>query len=427
MKQPAIVLAAILLTVAALLIVATPELAPPKLIVGSKLDHSKPPTKGGSEHERQLEEAPPEEPALYLPAARGEADFDEREAGNIEKLKSLKRLAEARTLTAEQLSEILASSEDFWVKAAYLQAAADMSFSKEAAAFALQETLAFLERTGVPAGDDDAMKREAYFKAIALLSTLNAHGVYDAQIKEIYESTRNPDFLKSISDKAYIGDRLDSLDDKTATEIIRERPNGDLVEKARRLAQRAPEERPSLEKYISQYGPVEAWKIENSDDRKTKLMKLNGISASGSPGKVAFVLAQWRDGYYRRLTGTLSQQDHAALANPTYELAYALWTEIDAESRTKAENELYAIFSADFKPTARPSKQVVALVDLAVAYVDTCLSNMLPKPCQEGLHAQQSFARRLAADYLASLLTRGDAAQALGPARSFVEKTATHR
>jgi hypothetical protein len=156
-------------------------------------------------------------------------------------------------------------------------------------------------------------------------------------------------------------------------------------------------------------------------------MKLNGISASRSPGKVAFILAEWRDGYYRRLNATSSPEQHAALANPTYELAYALWTESDAASRIKAENELHAIFSTDFKPTARPSKQVVALVDLAVAYVDTCVSNMLPRLCHEELHAPQSFARRLATDYLASLLTRADVAQALGSAKSFVEMAAKHR
>jgi hypothetical protein len=427
MKKPTVVVAAILLTIAAALIVAMLKPATPALVFEGKVDHPDPPARGGSEHEGPPKDAAPKDPISDLPAAKSEADLDTRETENIEKLKSLKGLIEARSLTAEHLSEVLTSSEGFWLKAAYLQAAANMKFPEEAAAFALQETLNFLERTGIPTSDDDPMKREAYFKAIALLSALNAHGVYDTQLKEIYESTLNPDFLKSISDKAYIGEKLDSLDDKKATEIIRESQNGDLVETARRLAQRAPAERPSLEKYIAQYSPGEAWTIEDSDDRKTKLMKLNGISASRSPGKVAFILAEWRDGYYRRLNATSSPEQHAALANPTYELAYALWTESDAASRIKAENELHAIFSTDFKPTARPSKQVVALVDLAVAYVDTCVSNMLPRLCHEELHAPQSFARRLATDYLASLLTRADVAQALGSAKSFVEMAAKHR
>ena len=351
----------------------------------------------------------------------------------IAKLRRLNELVDKGTYRVEHLAATLLSDEGMWLKAAYLQGALDAKWTGGEADRALDEALRFLKGLE-PDTHPDTMAVRAYHTSMQLTADLNrrAGGTYDEALKERYEKTGNPDYLKTIFDTPYKLSKIPSVPPRHAVAIVRESPSAEYVAYAKSLLGSSgitAEDRGDLNKYVTQHGSKSEWTTAPSDDRETKLMKLNGVAASKVSGKVEYIYRQWQDLFFAKITDDMSYPDWRALPNPTHELAQALWTEEDHSTRRKVEEEILGLLKRHqiSEIGEQDQRKQRALVNLAVVYLDFCLSNLVPQECREKLADPRSFGAEVAREHLAAYLKRPDAAMALGTAKAYVEKVATEK
>jgi hypothetical protein len=348
----------------------------------------------------------------------------------IAKLRKLNESVDGGSYRAADLAAALSSDEGMWLKAAYLQGALDSRWAGAEADKALAEALGFLADLD-PGTNPNAMAVRAYHTSMQLMADLNRRGGgrYDGALKERYEKTGNPDYLKTISDAPYKLGKIPSVPPRHAVAIVRESPSPEYVEYARGLlTSRAitAEDRGDLNKYLAQHGGKSEWGASPAADRGTRLMKLNGVAASDAGGKVEYIYGQWRDIFFAKITDDMSYPDWRALPNPTHELAQALWTEGDQGARKKVEGEILRLLKRHHVGGMgdEDQRKQRALVNLAVAYLDLCLSNLVPRECRDELANRRSFGAEVARDHLAAYMGRPDASMALGTAKAYVEKVA---
>jgi len=317
-----------------------------------------------------------------------------------------------------------------WLKAASLQGALDSRWAAAEGDRALAEALGFLEGLD-PATNPDTMATMAYHISMQLMADLNRRGggKYDDALKERYEKTGNPDYLKTIFDAPYRLGKIPSIPPRAAVAIVRESPTDEYLDFTKGLLGShaiTAEDRGDLNKYLAQYGSKSEWTAAPSDDRNTKLMKLNGVAASKTSGKVEYIYRQWQDLFFSKITDDMSYPDWRALPNPSHELAEALWTEEDQGIRRRVEADILRLLKSHNVGGTRQLDQRIqrALVNVAVAYLDLCLSSLVQKECRNALASPQSFGHQVARDHLAAYLGKPDAAMALGTAKAYVEKVA---
>lgn len=366
------------------------------------------------------------------PAAGEDLDLREQEI-RIAKLRKFNEMVDGGSYRATHLAAALSSDEGMWLKAAHLQGALDSRWAGAEADRALAEALSFLADLD-PWTNPDAMAVRAYHTSMQFMAELNRRGggKYDDALKDRYEKTGNPDYLKTIFDAPYKLGKISSVPPRHAVAIVRESPSDEYVDYARGLlASQAitAEDRGDLNKYLAQHGGKTEWGASPTDDRRTRLMRLNGVTASKSGGKVEYIYGQWRDIFFSKITDDMSYPDWRALPNPTHELAQALWTEGDQGARKKVEGEILRLLKYHHVGGMgdQDQRKQRALVNLAVAYLDLCLSNLAPRECRDEMADPRSFGAEVARDHLAAYLKRPDAAMALGTAKVYVEKIATER
>lgn len=349
------------------------------------------------------------------------------------KLKALKDLVESGGYRETHLATILSSDESLWLKAAYIQAAITTLWGGAEADRATANILAFLAALDMT-NSQDPMVKAVYHLSMQFLATLNQRegGKYDARLKTYYDNTHNPDYLKTIVDPAYKRARIREVSHPDAVAIVSESSTDEYLKFAKSL-RASPDinttEKGVLDKYIQKHSPKNQWQIAEADDNKTKLMKLNGVSESNTSGKSSYLLHQWLDIYFSKLTDNLSPPEKQALPNPTYELASALWTENDQQTRRKVETEILLLFKHHHETQSPDMKSYKknALVNLAVSYLDLCLSDLAPKSCRDTLGHPQSFGATVAREYLAPYLGNSNASMVLGISKPYVEKIAISR
>jgi hypothetical protein len=351
----------------------------------------------------------------------------------ITKLKVLKHLVESGGYRETHLATILSSGESLWLKAAYIQAAITELWSGAEADRATANVLAFLAALDM-SNSPDPMVKAVYHLSMQFLTKLNQRegGKYDARLKTRFENTDNPDYLKPIVDNAYKLEHIQEASHHDAAAIVIESPKEEYLEFAKSLRDSqdiTPMERGDLDKYIQKHSPKNQWQIAEADDSKTKLMKLNGVSESNTRGKSSYLYHQWLDLYFSKLTNDMSPAERQALPNPTYELASALWTERDQQTRREVEAKILILFKHHHRTDSQDAKsnREIALVNLAVSYLDLCLSDLAPKDCRDTLSHPQSFGGTVAREYLASYLGKPNASMVLGLSKAYVEKIATSR
>jgi hypothetical protein len=367
-----------------------------------------------------------------LPRKTPHAELQEQE-GRTTKLKILRDLMGAGGYRETHLATILSSDESLWLKAAYLQVAMTALWGGVEADRATANVVAFLATFDVT-DSKDPMVNAVYQLSMQFLTTLNRRegGKYDTILKTRFDNTHNPDYLKTIVDPAFKSERIREVSHQDAVAIVSESPTEEYLEFAKFLRTAPdinPTEKGDLDKYIQKHSTKNQWQIAEADDSKTKLMKLNGVSESNTSGKSRYIYHQWLDIYFSKLTDDMSHAKRQALPNPTYELASALWTEKDHQTRRKVEAEILRLFEhhhGTHSPDTKSTKKI-ALANLAVSYLDLCLSNLAPKDCRDEFVHPQSFGATVAREYLASYLGKPNASMVLGISKSYVEKIAISR
>lgn len=367
-----------------------------------------------------------------LPKNTQDSEIMEQERRTT-KLKALKDLVESGGYRETHLAFILSSDESLWLKAAYIQAAITTLWGGAEADRATANVLAFLAALDMTKSQDPMVKA-VYHLSMQFLTTFNHRegGKYDTILKTRFDHSHDPDYLKTIVDPDYKRARIREVSYRDALAIVSESPTEEYLEFAKSL-RASPDinttEKGDLDKYIQKHSPKNQWQIAEADDNKTKLMKLNGVSESNTSGKSSYIYRQWLDIYFSKITDDMSPTERQDPPNPTYELASALWTEKDQQIRREVEAKILILFKHHHRTHSRDAKsnKEIALINLAVSYLDLCLSDLVPNICRDTLGHPQSFGATVAREYLASYLGNPNASMVLGISKPYVEKIAISR
>ena len=359
-------------------------------------------------------------------SARGVGvDPSARSPEEWEALRHLKRLVASGSLEWSHLSHVLQSDASIGLKAAYLQAYGEIESPIRERSELGRSVLEFLLPL-VTKPAPSPMEQEAVHKSLHLMQHLNHAGHFDEQLKRLYRETRAADLLKPLRDKHFKTEELKEMTPAVATEVIRESRDPKMVDAARALVETenmAPSDRQDLDKYIHQFGRSSDWRVESEDTKETMLMKINGVAMSDTPGKVGFVYEQWNTRYFAMIDEGIGEDVFRDLPNTSHELAYALWTEMDAAEKSRIEAKVLQQFAAHWGGQEDVfSRRKHALLTLAVSYIYLCESGLVPQACMTQLEDRASLAHRLAESYLSYVLLTADAAMLLGPAQHYVER-----